>query len=158
MKTWLKGGLIVISIIFLVLVISLLISSISYFSKENKINKLEIGMPLEEFEGVLGKPPYGDKYCRVISSEKIMEYIEEANQKIDGCGLIEGGECTPNDIPVYRNNKELIQCLEMFPDKESFTTCEYRGNPKPVLSEDHIRLYYNEDNIVCAIQRFGLGI
>jgi hypothetical protein len=158
MKAWLKWGLILIGIVLLVLVIYLLISSIAYSSKESKISKLGVGMSLEEFENVLGKPVYGGKYCRVISSEKIKEYIEEANEQVKGCGLTEGGKCTLNDIPIYRNNKEKIQCLEMFPDEESFTYCGYDGNPKPIISEDTFRLYYNEDNIVCAIDRYGLGL
>ena len=157
MKAWLKWGLIVVSIILLVLVIYLLISSISYSSKEGRISKLETGMSLEEFENVLGKPGYGGKYCREIISGKIKEYIEEANEQVKGCGLIDGGNCTLDDIPIYRNNKEVIQCYEMFPDKEFFSYCEYHGNPKPILSEDTFRLYYNEDNIVCAIKRYGLG-
>jgi hypothetical protein len=167
MKAWLKGGLIIISIIFLVLGIYLLISSISYFSKESKINKLGVGMPLEEFERVLGEPVYGGKYCKVTSAEEFKEKMFRIYSLNEGA--VEDKdlkECLANpeecffvsEIIRTDNTNERFNCFKKYPDTKFITNCGYEGNPKPILSEDHFELYSNDKNIVCAIDRYGLGI
>lgn len=167
MKAWLKGGLIIISIIFFVLVIYLLIPSISYFSKESKINKLGVGMPLEEFERVLGEPTYGRKDCKVTSAEEFkakilgIDLLETTNSamadKILKECLANPEECGLGSDEI-RTYKESFKCFKKYPDTKFITSCPYEGNPKPILSEDYFVLYSNDNNIVCAILRYGLGM
>jgi len=157
MKKW----LIVVLGILVLGVIYLLISTLLYLSKENKIKKLDTGMTLEEFEKVLGEPPYEGKYCQVISAEKIKESIDQINSEYgDGVSCnVDTGECFPEGDPSRFNSiKELVQCFESYPNTLFVTYCDYNGNPFPILSEDNFRIYYNDQEIVCAIDRYGLGI
>ncbi len=167
-KRIIYATLLIIGLLFLMAGVYISVLALKVTSKENKIKGIVIGgTTRSEVEEILGEPPYGNKYSEPITSEKIKEYVnqsldEERRQGMD-CRETEteGIKCDvkpgKNDTFTYREHKEEIQCLENHPNTKFVISYYYRGNPF-ILEEDNIEIYYNDQNIVCAIERYGLGL
>ena len=129
--------------IFLIFIITLLIlSQVPYYLREIQINSITLGESRRsDIENTFGPP------------------LQLVHQK-------EGVVCDDYNVQKFLNStaywfqigRGISGCLEMYPQSKSIKRCFYNANPSIIRLkfEEDMELYYNEDDVVCNLQRFSL--